>query len=126
MTGFLNAQKQTPLWLLLEEARLAYESRDPGKAVEKYRMALEKPSNPDALAGFAKVLKDEGEYEISETYYLKALDLKKTFTYLKISTESDTSWQTCTTLHASTGNTRTCFFLLQIQTRYMQIKITLQ
>lgn len=74
----LWAQGEKPVWLLLEEARLAVEVKDPGRAVELYRMALERnPGNPDALSGFAAVLKDEGEFELSEHYYLMALESKK-------------------------------------------------
>jgi len=74
----LPAQADKPVWLLLEEASEAREKKDPGRAVELYRKALEQsPGNPEALSGFASVLKDEGEYELSEHYYLMALAAKK-------------------------------------------------
>lgn len=69
---------QKPLWLILEEGITAIDSGDLGRAVYIFRDILKNDStNPEALKWLGYVFEKEGEFEIAQKQYEKALENRK-------------------------------------------------
>ncbi len=69
---------QKPLWLIMDEGITAIDSGDLGKAVYIFRDILKNDStNPEALKWLGYVFEKEGEFEIAQKQYEKALENRK-------------------------------------------------
>lgn len=71
-------EEDLPDWLLMEQGKEAFESRDFGRAFRLFRAALEKSRiNPEAHMWMAVIYEEEGEYDLAERHYQEALSSEK-------------------------------------------------
>lgn len=62
-----------PTWLLMERGRQAFDIGEYGLASRVFREVLNRGDNPDAEIWLAYIFEQEGEYQLAEKQYLKAL-----------------------------------------------------
>ena len=79
-----SLEGEKPLWLLMDEGITAVESGDLGRAVYIFRDVLKHDSNnPEALKWLGYVFEKEGEFEIAQKQYEKALENRKNLEILE-------------------------------------------